>query len=555
MPLPAPNTPWPPKQLGRILPQLDVWSAWYSGDGQHLSSVYGGYGSDGAGVVTDPNAQAFFGSDAGSFRAKVSRGLQRWFWGEPTKAPDRRVKLHVPIAADLCQASADLLFSDQVKLKSPSKSKTIQAALDQLADDGLHTKLAESAEVGAALGGVYLRVAWDESVSDSAISTRIDADQALPEFTFDILRAVTFWQVVGVNGEMVFRHLERHELDSKGVGIVIHGLYQGTRDSLGVPIPLTENAVTKPLADMVDEDSSISTESPGLAVTYVPNQRPQRRWRTDPLGKSLGRSDLDGVESLMDALDETYSSWMRDVRLGKSRLLVGKQALQDQGPGSGAVFDQDQEIFTTLNMPPSKAADASAIAQVIQFQIRFAEHKATAQQFIGDILRTAGYSAQTFGETDDSGGRGKTATEVESRERRSLLTRDRKIRIWRPAIAQHVEKLLAVNKAIFHQDVTVELPDVLFADGVQDSQLVLAQTALALDQAEAASKKTLVGMIHPDWDEDQVNAEVALIKADQPTVPDPTLFRPPGAVAPSAGLPQDGKPTVAAEPAGPVKPA
>lgn len=559
MPLPANRTSWPPAVLQPILPYLNVWSAWYAGDEFMLASVYGGAGADGGGAVPDPVASTFFASDTGTWRAKVTRGLRRWFWGETTKAPDRRNKLHVPIAADLCQASADLLFADQVKLAVPEDiadgDGSIQEYLDDLADDGIHTRLAEAAEVAAALGGCYLRISWDDKISDRSMLTRIDADQALPEFKFDLLQAVTFWQVTAIEGDQIWRHLERHELDAQGDGVIIHGLYKGTNDNLGISVPLTDSPVTYGLADSVDENSSISTKSPGLAVEYVPNQRPQRRWRTNPLGKSYGRSDLDGIESLMDALDETYSSWMRDLRLGKSRLLVGKQALEDQGPGNGATFDQDREIFTTLNMPPSAAKDSSTLAQVVQFNIRFAEHKATAQQIIGDILRSAGYAAQTFGETDESGGRGKTATEVESRERRSLLTRDRKIRIWRPAIANVVEKMMAVDQAIFGAKIKPVRPVVNFSDGVQESQLVLAQTALALDQASAASTETLVRMVHPDWDDEQVQNEVDEIKAQAPNVPDPTTFRPPGAELPSQALPQGGKPPTASDPAAPVKPA
>lgn len=549
MPLPANGTPWPPRQLTNILPQLSVWSAWYSGSPEMLSSVYGGFGSQGIGVSSDPTAQSFFGSDTGSWIAKVTQRARRWFWGEANKTPDRNNKLHVPIAADLCQASADLLFSDQVKLKA-GDAKT-QEYLDQLADDGFHSKLAEAAEVGAAMTGVFLRVAWDEAVADGPILTRVDADQALPEFRFDILQAVTFWQVVQVTGETVYRHLERHELNAAGNGVVIHGLYQGARDSLGVVVPLTDSGVTAGLAKMVDADSSIDTQSPGLAVVYVPNQRPQRRWRTDPLGKSYGRSDLDGIESLMDALDECYSSWMRDVRLGKSRLLVGKGALQDQGPGNGSTFDQNQEIYTTLNQPPSASKDAGSLAQMVQFQIRWQEHQQTAQQIIGDILRSAGYSAQTFGENGNLGGGRQTATEVESRERRSLLTRDRKVRIWRPAIGDITEKMLWIAKEVFNADVTPQRPEVLFADGVQESQLVLAQTALALDQAQAASRKTIVSALHPEWDEKQVEDEVKAILDEQPTVPDPTTFRPPGAdaQAPEQALPQNGPAPVAAKPA------
>lgn len=553
MPLPANRTPWPPAALQPILPYLTVWSAWYAGDEFMLASVYGGAGTDGGGAVPDPVASTFFASDTGTWRAKVTRGLRRWFWGEPTKAPDRRNKIHVPIAADLCQASADLLFSDAVKLAVPEDvtdtDGAIQDYLDDLADDGIHTRFAEAAEVAAALGGCFLRISWDDKIAKRSMLTRVDADQALPEFKFDLLQAVTFWQVVAIDGDQIWRHLERHELDAAGEGIIIHGLYKGERDNLGISVPLQDSPVTAGLVGSVDDNSSISTQSPGLAVEYVPNQRPQRRWRTNALGKSYGRSDLDGVESLMDSLDETYSSWMRDLRLGKSRLLVGKQALEDQGPGSGAVFDQDREIFTTLNMPPSAAKDSSTLAQVVQFNIRWQEHQATAQQLIGDICRTAGYSAQTFGESDPGAGRGKTATEIESRERRSLLTRDRKIKIWRPAIANVVQKMMAVDQALFGSKVDPVLPVVNFPDGVQQSQLVLAQTALALDQASAASVETLVRMVHPDWDDEQVTTEVEAIKEQTPAVPDPTTFgaggfglTPPAQPAAPVAPPVDGKP-------------
>jgi len=102
--------------------------------------------------------------------------------------------------------------------------------------------------------------------------------------------------------------------------------------------------------------------------------------------------------------------------------------------------------------------------------------------------------------------------------------------------------MLAVDQAIFGAKLTVATPEVLFADGVQESQLVLAQTALALDQAAAASKKTIVTALHPEWDEQQVADEVALIKSEAPTVPDPTTFRPLGAAvaaSPASGLPQE----------------
>jgi hypothetical protein len=82
---------------------------------------------------------------------------------------------------------------------------------------------------------------------------------------------------------------------------------------------------------------------------------------------------------------------------------------------------------------------------------------------------------------------------------------------------------LAVDASFFHHPNKVEDLDVLFADNVQQTQLSLAQTAQALYAAQSASVKVRVGLLHPDWDEDAIDEEVALIQAENGiTVPDPT---------------------------------
>ncbi|MFJ4286414.1 phage portal protein [Paenarthrobacter nicotinovorans] len=535
MALPSTNQAWPPAQLSRTLPQMGVWSAWFAGDSDMLAGVYGS---------ANGSNQEFFASDHGGFKATVGRAIQRWFWGE--RSPERRVKLHIPIAAELCQASADLLFADSITLKV--HDKTTQDRLDVLCDDDLHTELAESAELAAALGGVYVKIAWDTSVNpDAPFITHVDADQAIPEFAYGRLRAVTFWQVVARDGKRVYRHLERHETDANGVGIILHGLYEGEENKLGTPRPLTEQPATAPLAELVDAFGSISSESENLCVVYVPNQTPNRTWRTDPNGRNLGRSDLDGIEPLMDALDETYTSWQRDIRLGKSRIMIAKSLLENAGPGRGQTFNADQEAYSSVNMLGGEQPKITDLITEVQFKIRVEEHRATASDLVLNILRMAGYSAETFG-LYEGGGTVQTATEVEAKQQRSLLTRDRKIRIWRPAIARIIEKLLAVDQAIFNTPVTVQAPEVLFPDGVQESQLSIAQTAQALRNADAASDETLVGMVHPDWEDSQVQIEVGKIVAQRkaaqpPALPDPMFMHPGGPGGVDDGSSGAGDPT------------
>lgn len=519
MPLPGNGQTWPPAQLTNILPLFATWSAWWTGNPDELSSLYGGR------TGYDPTSTGFFASDAGGFRATVGRALQRWFWGEATRGPDRRVKLHVPIAAEIVQASADLLFADTITVEADDQQT--QDRLADLLDDGFHTEIATAAESAAALSGVYLRVTWDETVSpDAPFLTHVHADQAIPEFMWGRLTAATFWQVVARSDKTVWRHLERHETLADGTGVIYHGLYEGADDKLGHVIPLTEQPATAPLAPLVNAFGYISSESPGLCIRYVPNQRPNRRWRTDPLGCNFGRSDLDGVEQLMDALDEVYTSWMRDIRLGKARIMIARQLLDNAGTGSGAAFNAEQEAYAALNMLQGDNTSINDLITETQFAIRVQEHKDTAAQITLDILQMAGYSSETFG-IYEGGGSTKTATEIEAKQQRSLLTRDRKIREWRPALEAILEKLLWVDKAIFNTPVKPQAPDVAFPDAVQESQLSLAQTVQLLRAADAASDETIVGILHPDWDEDDIAAEVALIVAQRQAsaVPDPlTMF-------------------------------
>lgn len=512
MPLPHSNIAWPPATLNDITPRLAEWSAWYEGSAESLRKTY--------------SRQQTTLARPSQYAGGVVGAISRMWWGRPvTDLTKRQDQLHVPIASDLCQASADLLFSEPPTLKvaDPKSNKRTQDALDDATNDGLLSTLAEAAEITAALGSGYLRVTWDKTISDRSFLTSVHADAAVPEFRWGHLVAVTFWRDVHVDGQTVYRHLERHELDGNGTGVILHGLYQGTPENLGRLIPLTEHTSTHALAAEVDADGAISTESPGLAVEFVPNQRPQRRWRRHPIGVNLGRSDLDGVESLMDALDETYSSWMRDVRLAKGRVIAPAYMLTNLGSGKGAVFDTEQEVFTPINMPPRE--DAKNELTSVQFEIRVAQHQATAQQLVEDILRTVGYSKQTFGEGTD--GAAMTATEVTAKERRSYMTRDRKIRLWRPAVSAVMAKKLAVDKAIFRAAVEPERPVVDFGDAVQADPEALARTNDMLFRAQAASTETRVRLQHPDWDEDTVAEETGRILAEfSVAVPDPVGFNP-----------------------------
>ncbi|MFF9197331.1 phage portal protein [Streptomyces sp. NPDC014779] len=521
MPLPSGNQQWPPAALDSVRDKLTVWDAWYCGDPNALAAVYGGQGG------TDPGGTGFFSSERGGWRAAVGRTLQRWFWGQPTPSGEQRSKLHVPVASDIARTSADLLFSEPPTVKGPDDTTTKR--LGELVDDGLHGTLLEAAELAAALGGVYLRVVWDRETYPAPWLDAHPASNAVPEWQWGRLSAVTFWRVLEADGDRVIRHLERHE-----PGFILHGLYEGSRDNLGTKVPLTDHAATAGIARALTSGDAIATGITQLTAVYVPNMRPNRLWRGNPAAAHLGRPDIAGTEPLLDALDEVYSSWMRDIEIGKGRIIVPGAYLESNGPGEGASWDPDRRVYSPLNLLP-RSGDGATI-EAVQFQIRVTEHRDTAQDLLEQILRSAGYSTQTFGEQGDAA---VTATEVVSRNRMSFTTRNRKIVYWRPALDTAVETLLAIDKVVFGTNVTVGPPTIEFGDSISEDPKTLAETAELLNRAEATSRDTLVRMLHPDWEDEQVEAEVdRILEETGRLVADPTLT---GAEGPSdAGFPSDG---------------
>lgn len=510
MPLPSGGGTWPPQHLAPIYQHYNTLDAWYTGDPDRLAALYG----DARGTSQQPANHPW------QYRGGLTGIIGRMFWGTPTPAGEKRTKLHVPVASDIATMSSDLLFSEPPSITV--ENETTQARIDEMLPQ-LQATLLEGAEVGAALGGYYLRAVWDKSIADLPWLAYVAADAAVPEWRWGRLHAVTFWRIIEQDDNSCLWHLERHE-----PGRILNGLYSGGPGALGKQVPLTSNPQTAGM------QPAISTGLTRCTAVYVPNMRPNRAWRNFPAGANLGRPDFDGpVLGLMDSLDETWTSWMRDIRLGKARLIVPDSYLQSNGRGQGAYFDPDRELYEGLTILGD--LDKMEISAQ-QFAIRVVEHRDTAAELLAAILRATGYSAQSFGL---SGEVAITATEVAAKERRSLITKQRKGLYTVPELADAIHMLLELEAGpIFSSGVTPERPDITLADSVSPDMMQLATTVELMRRAEAVSDETAVRMLHPEWDDGQVQAEVDAI-ADARPDPMPDPFALPGEMTDEDGEPVD----------------
>ena len=292
-------------------------------------------------------------------------------------------------------------------------------------------------------------------------------------------------------------------------GHILNGLYRGRKNELVKQLKLTDHPYTE---NMVED---INLKIPTLAVRYIPNMKPNRMFR----GSNIGMSDYGGIEGLMDALDETYTSWMRDIRLGKAKAMVPETWLKTDESGE-IIFDEDEEIYTMLQMDPMSAAKSNVGITQVQFNIRTEEHEKTAMGLLERIVTSAGYSPQSFGLNIE--GRAESGTALNIRERKTFNTASKKQNYWKGAMEEILEIMLMIDNKMLGNKAVVHRPTISFSDSVQPDTLTLATTVELITRAQAATARTKVAMLHPDWSKEQIEEEAAQIEKEMGLgVPDP----------------------------------
>lgn len=474
------NMKWPPESDSLLSTKMKEYSAWYSGDSEILANFY-----------TD-------------YLAKNAYNLPRQtrkepFWGRQIKNQGE-IFVHVPVAGDIAETSSNLLFGESPSIKiaqaheerAQAHYKESQKELDaMLMDSRFFSKIIEGAESCAALGGVFIKIAWDSDLSPYPIPVVVQADKAIPEFKFGILTAVTFWKVIDADesGRKVYRLLERYEK-----GSISYSLYLGTVDRLGHQVSLTSHPDTKGLSDVTTVDE--------LLAVYIPNMLPNRLDRTS----FLGRSDYAGIIGMMDSLDQIYTSWVKDVALAQARLLLPESFVNGD-----KTFNVDEMLFVKLDIDPTNVKDSTITPQ--QFAIRSQEFEMASLNFLERIVTSAGYSPQSFGLNIE--GRAESGTALTIRERKSFATKAKKENYWQAPLKKLVRCMILVYSRELGGKIAEDSEiNVAFNDGISNSIHELSTSVKMISDAMASSIDTRVRILHPDWDEDQIKVEVARIKEE-----------------------------------------
>ncbi|MGX6513266.1 hypothetical protein [Rhodococcus sp. SJ-2] len=502
-----PGQNWPPPELEKVTARVAECRVWWEGNPDKLEEFYG------ASARTSPSG----------VKARAQAAWNAW-WGRQQSTASQPVrKLHAPIAADIAQLSAVSLFAKPPTIvAADTEGAAVQERADALFNiPRAHSALYTAAEKASALTGVYGRVVWDDSIQQGTWLEWISPDHAIPEWHRGRLRAVTFFTELDSDDDrVVWRHLERYEM-----GRIVHELYKGTPHNLGHLEPLEAHDATAGIAVELGSDgySYVDLGVPDvLAVDYVPNKLPNPEWDNDPKLCNLGGSDIAAdIIPMYHEIDRIYSSLMRDFRLSAMKVFASDSVLQHRGAGAGLHLPEDQEMFTQVGMGLNNDGMES-IFQPYQPAIRVLEHDQGGEMLLREVLRRTGYSPVSFGMSDEVA---QTATEAAGKKEWTVLTTEGKARYFGTAL-QHLTTAAMRIDAVKFPGLGVSPSEPLDIDWppfAQESDLSRGQTVQAWSVAKAASTKTMVRYLHQDWDEQQVDDEVALIE-EANVVETPSFF-------------------------------
>lgn len=407
-------------------------------------------------------------------------------------ASDEKKSLYtpIPLAAEMVHLSSALLFSAEPKFIHANQ----QDLLDRvLAANGMGAFLHHSGSHVAFQGSSCLRIIRDEEVSDQPLITRIDADQVIWRKKHE--RFVTGGYVVierrpNPFADEVFRLIEDHQ-----PGTIERDLYKGTRRTLGSPIP---HALWLEEFRSLPERTDTRLDAPTLYL-----------WENVP----GGRSDLAGLDALLDRLNEAESLAVDKLRKSVPVTVVDRRLADRQGRVDlhGIVFTGGQQ--TQFGEGVAKTVET------IQPQLQSEEHIRYIEHLREMILQQAGYSLASWGL--DDGGSADSGKALRLRQARTLLTKAGKERSAREAIANAVACACAWSSSTPARSRSIEefRPEIELGDGLPPDLLEDAQEIAIKRGAAAISLEQAVRELHPDWAEDVITAEVERIHAERGVTP------------------------------------
>ena len=199
--------------------------------------------------------------------------------------------------------------------------------------------------------------------------------------------------------------------------------------------------------------------------------------------EKISKSDYKGLVSEFDALDETWSQLMDEIRLARSEVYVPDTLMTSK------TFNKFRKNFTVLGTDMDE--NAKNEIKHVQPAIRTGEYVNAINTLISNMLTVVGLSPFTCG-IDDSVGANSSGYSLEKREMSSLRTREEMIKGWEEYLEETLKLILFANSIFTNTTYTECELEVTFGKYITPSQNeVIANTKLLIEADIIDQEKAL----------------------------------------------------------------
>jgi hypothetical protein len=442
--------------------------------------------------------------------------------------PDDRPYVVDPIGDRISTAKADLLFGKDPRFRANTDSD--QGNLTRIIETAdLPSELHYAEQIRSTEGEVWWRIeAGDPRILPCPYPTFHSREVVIPLYVGPALIAAAFvseFEDPRDNRRAAKRKVWRH-LEIQSVGRIENRLYLGTRDTLGEGKDLDEFSETEELETVWDHGL------PGILCGRVIFRRGRER--------HLGRSVFEGNEHLLLALNEAMTIGVENARLvAKRRIVVPAKSLSKRDPqlpdsidaGDGSripiekpLFDAGEDVLVAgddLDAQLGKEGSGEPF-KVLEYTFDAKALIEWQDKLVKTVASRCGLTVQFLGEGSAAGeGTAETGTALRVRLLPATSASRGSGRSWDDAIPQMLMAAQLLDSRSLAEGgwarswsdpgaaPAVELQDPLPRDLTEEFARHATATGGPVESIETAVRD-----LHPDWDDEQVDAEVKAIRED-----------------------------------------
>lgn len=299
----------------------------------------------------------------------------------------------------------------------------------------LKSKFARGVYLESGLGDFAYRISYDENISNDPILEIIEPQYIDVEYYRGILKKITIKDTsdVEVVNKKAYDTIELREIYSKKINESGKRYVEINYEFWKKNKKISENDLlfSKCMLHWELSDTKIEFPFDWFPVIFKKNNKKSELYKQE-----RGVPDIQGIDTLEDALSECLSNMVDAIRKGAPKTFVNEDLLPADIRGKTFehnTFKHEYKIVSDSNIDPSK------LYTVLQARIDWQSYVEISKIIISNAINRMGMAPSTLGVTGLES-INSSAESQDAREKPSLRTREEKLETWKSTLQDILNK-------------------------------------------------------------------------------------------------------------------